>query len=91
MTDVTNTKKRVAKTEIGIVTSAKMNKTIVVEVVRFTKHPKYDKYLKRNTRFYAHDENKQAVVGDKVEIASTRPLSKLKRHRLLRVLKHEEV
>ncbi len=91
MTDVTKTNAKSAKTETGLVTSAKMDKTIVVEVLRLTKHPKYDKYLKRKTRYYAHDEKNEAVAGDQVEIATTRPLSKSKRYRLVRILRHEEV
>ena len=54
------------------------------------KHPKYGKYLRQKTRFYAHDDSNAAQVGDRVEIAETRPISKTKRWRLVRVLKHEE-
>jgi len=74
------------KTEIGVVTSDGMNKTIVVDVERLVEHPKYGKRLRRSTRLYAHDEAGEARVGDKVEIAETRPLSKLKRWRLVRVV-----
>ena len=79
------------KTEIGVVTSTKMDKTIVVEVSRLQKHAKYAKYLKRKTRYYAHDEQGAAGVGDQVEIRETRPMSKTKRFRLVRVLKQAEV
>lgn len=82
--------RRRRKVERGVVTSDKMDKTIVVEVVRLSKHPKYEKYVKRNKRFHVHDEKNSARPGDRVEIEQTRPLSKSKRWRLLRVLKHEE-
>lgn len=69
-----------------MVSSAKMNKTIVVEVQSLFKHSKYGKYVKRRTKYYAHDEKNEAGQGDKVEIMETRPLSKLKRWRLVQVL-----
>jgi ribosomal protein uS17 len=71
---------------VGLVLSAKMAKTIVVSIVRLEKHPKYGKYVRRHTKFYAHDEAREACEGDTVEIQETRPLSRLKRWRLLRVL-----
>ena len=77
--------------EIGVVLSAKMDKTIVVEVARLSKHPKYEKYVKKRVRFHAHDEENTAKTGDRVEIAETRPLSKSKRWRLLRIFEHQEV
>lgn len=70
----------------GIVVSARMQKTITVLVERNSKHPKYHKYLRRNTKYHAHDENNEAGVGDRVEIMECRPLSKLKRWRLVRVV-----
>ena len=73
---------------LGVVMSAKTPKTIVVEVVRTFKHGKYGKFMRRRKRYMAHDEEQIAKVGDVVEIASTRPLSKRKRWRFLRVLKH---
>jgi len=76
-----------AKTEIGIVTSTKTSKTISVSVDRLVKHPKYGKYLRRRTRLAAHDENETANVGDQVEIAFTRPISKRKRWRFVRVVR----
>ena len=72
------------KTEIGVVTSDKMNKTRRVEVERLVPHPKYGKFLKRRTVCHAHDEANQTHVGDLVEIMETRPLSKLKRWRIVR-------
>lgn len=70
----------------GLVTSDKMNKSITVQVDRLVKHPKYRKYVRRSSKLYAHDEENQAGLGDTVEIAETRPLSKLKRWRLVRVV-----
>jgi len=71
---------------IGLVVSDKMQKTITVQVTRLEKHKKYKKYLRRHTKFYAHDEKREAKVGDTVQIVETRPLSKLKRWRLVKVL-----
>ena len=70
----------------GIVTSAKMEKTIVVEVQRLVQHPKYRRVVRISKKFYAHDENRQAKTGDTVRIVASRPLSKLKRWRLKEVL-----
>ena len=75
------------KTEIGTVTSDKMNKTRRVEVDRLVPHPKYGKFLKRRTVCHAHDETNQTHVGDLVEIMETRPLSKLKRWRIVRIVR----
>ncbi len=71
----------------GTVVSDAMAKTIVVEVERRVAHPKYGKILRRETRLYAHDERGEAKRGDLVEVASTRPLSRLKRWRLLRIVR----
>jgi small subunit ribosomal protein S17 len=70
----------------GKVTSAKMEKTIVVEVQRLVKHPKYRRVVRISKKFYAHDEARQAKPGDTVRIVASRPLSKLKRWRLKEVL-----
>ena len=70
----------------GRVTSAKMEKTIVVEVLRLVQHPKYRRVVRISKKFYAHDEKREAKPGDTVRIVSTRPLSKLKRWRLKEVL-----
>jgi small subunit ribosomal protein S17 len=70
----------------GIVTSNKMQKTVVVQVDRKVRHPLYEKFVSRRTKLYAHDEQGEAKIGDVVEIAQTRPLSKLKRWRLVRVV-----
>ena len=70
----------------GKVTSAKMEKTIVVEVQRLVQHPKYRRVVHISKKFYAHDEKRQAKQGDTVCISSSRPLSRLKRWRLKEVL-----
>lgn len=70
------------RTLTGVVKGAKMAKTITVEVVRTVRHAKYNKFLKKRARYYAHDERSEAGVGDKVIIVECRPLSKLKRWRL---------
>ena len=70
----------------GIVVSDKMDKTIVVSVMSFSKHPKYKKITKRHAKFKAHDEKNAAKTGDKVMIVETRPISKDKRWRLLEIL-----
>ncbi len=66
----------------GVVTSTKMQKTIVVKVTRAVQHPLYQRVVRHAKKYYAHDETGQAHVGDTVRIVSTRPLSKLKRWRL---------
>ncbi len=82
------------KVEIGMVTKDKMDKTRRVEVQRLVPHPKYGKYVKRRTICYIHDEQNDSQNGDIVEIMETRPLSKLKRWRLVRIVRkapaHEE-
>ena len=70
----------------GKVTSAKMEKTIVVEVQRLVQHPKYRRVVRISKKFYAHDEKREAKTGDTVRIVSARPLSKLKRWRLKEIL-----
>src|SRR5881275_2829079 len=74
------------RVEVGIVTSDKMTKSRRVEIPRLVKHPRYGKYIKRRTICYVHDEKNESRVGDTVEIMETRPLSKTKNWRLLRVL-----
>ncbi len=71
---------------VGVVTSAKMQKTIVVRVNRAAKHRLYQRVIRRAKKFYAHDEHQQARAGDTVRIEATRPLSRLKRWRLVEVL-----
>lgn len=74
------------RTEIGIVVSDKMDKTIVVEVSTMVKHPVYLKHIKKSKKIKAHDKDNVANVGDKVLVMETRPLSKTKRYRLVEVL-----
>ncbi len=74
------------KTRVGIVSSDKMDKTIVVSILDSVKHPLYKKVIKRTVKFKAHDENNECKVGDKVEIMETRPLSKDKNWRLVRII-----
>ena len=74
------------KTRVGVVVSDKMDKTIVVAVKDSVQHPLYKKILKRTKKFKAHDENNEAGIGDTVQIMETRPLSKMKRWRLSKIL-----
>ena len=74
------------KTKIGVVTSNKMTKTITVSVERKVKHPIYGKFVKKTTKFHAHDDKNECSIGDIVRIMETRPLSKTKRWRLVEVL-----
>jgi small subunit ribosomal protein S17 len=71
---------------IGVVTSDKMDKTITVAVERKVKHPIYGKFVKKTTKFHAHDEKQECTIGDIVKIMETRPLSKTKRWRLVEVV-----
>ena len=74
------------KTTVGKVVSNKMDKTIVVSILDSVKHPLYKKVIKRTVKFKAHDELNECNIGDKVEIMETRPLSKDKRWRLVRII-----
>ena len=74
------------KTRVGLVTSDKMNKTIVVSIVDNVKHPLYGKIVKRTYKLKAHDENNECKVGDRVRVMETRPLSKDKRWRLVEII-----
>ena len=74
------------KERVGKVVSNKMQKTITVAVDRKVKHPIYGKFIKKTTRFHAHDEKNEASIGDVVRIMETRPLSKTKRWRLVEVV-----
>ncbi len=79
-------KRNLRKERIGVVTSDKMEKSIVVSVERKVKHPKYGKFVKKTTRFVAHDENNDCQVGDTVRIMETRPLSKSKNWRMVEIV-----
>ena len=74
------------KTRIGVVTSNKMTKTITVAVERKVKHPMYGKFLKKTTKFHAHDEKNECSIGDTVKIMESRPLTKTERWRLVEVV-----
>ncbi|OFZ65941.1 MAG: 30S ribosomal protein S17 [Bacteroidetes bacterium RIFCSPHIGHO2_02_FULL_44_7] len=79
-------KRNLRKERVGIVTSSKMDKSIVVSVERKVKHPKYGKFVKNTTRFVAHDEKNECGEGDTVRIMETRPLSKSKNWRLVEIV-----
>ncbi len=85
-TETAEAKRGQRKTRIGKVVSSKMDKTIVIAVVRMVKHPLYKKYIKRTTRLYAHDETNDVREGDTVRVVETRPLSKLKCWRVQEVI-----
>lgn len=74
------------KTRIGVVRSNRMDKTITVAVERKVKHPIYGKFVKKTTKFHAHDEKNECSIGDIVRIMESRPLSKTKRWRLVEVV-----
>ncbi|HMH34509.1 MAG TPA: 30S ribosomal protein S17 [Puia sp.] len=74
------------KTRTGVVSSNKMDKTITVAVERKVKHPIYGKFVKKTTRFHAHDEKNECTIGDVVKIMESRPLSKTKRWRLVEIV-----
>lgn len=78
--------RQLRRTIIGVVTSNKMDKSITVAVERKVMHPKYGKFLKKTKKYHAHDEANEAKTGDLVKIMETRPLSKLKRWRLVDIV-----
>ena len=80
------TERNARKERDGLVVSSKMNKTIVVALVERVRHPKYDKFITRTKKLYAHDEANEAKVGDRVRVVETRPLSKTKRWRVIEIL-----
>ena len=80
------TERNLRKTRVGLVTSDKMDKTIVVSVVEHVKHPLYGKIMKRTYKLKAHDEENVCGIGDKVMVMETRPLSKDKRWRLVEII-----
>lgn len=79
-------KRTLRKTRIGTVISTKMDKTITVSIERRVPHPIYKKYAKKTTKLIAHDEKNECGLGDTVKIMETRPLSKLKRWRLIEIV-----
>ena len=84
--NVTDEARAARKVREGVVVSTKMDKTAVVAVVERVRHPKYAKYMLRTKKLYAHDEANDAQVGDRVRVMETRPLSKLKRWRVVTVV-----
>ncbi len=88
MSDTAEKKTGLRKTRVGTVVSTGMEKTIVVEYVNRVPHPAFKKIIKRSKKFYAHDENQEAALGDKVRIVETRPISKKKCWKLDKVLSH---
>ncbi len=83
---ITTLERNLRKTKLGVVTSNKMDKSIVVKVERKVKHPLYGKFVKKSTKFHAHDEKNECSIGDTVKIMESRPLSKTKRWRLVEVV-----
>ena len=88
MAETTETPARPNRRKVreGLVVSNAMQKTAIVAVIERVRHPRYDKTVQRTTRLYAHDETNDVKVGDRVRVAETRPLSKLKRWRVVEVL-----
>ncbi|TAM93202.1 MAG: 30S ribosomal protein S17 [Chitinophagaceae bacterium] len=80
------TERNLRKTRIGVVSSNKMDKTVLVTVQRRLRHPLYGKFVKKSTKYMTHDEKNECTVGDRVRIMETRPLSKNKRWRLVEVI-----
>ena len=85
-TETTTSERNARKVREGLVTSNAMDKTAIVTVTERVRHKKYSKTLQRNTKLYVHDETNDLNVGDKVRVAETRPLSKLKCWRIVEVL-----
>ena len=88
MSEQTDKKPGLRKTRVGNVISTKMDKTIVVEYVARVPHPRFKKIVKKTKKFYAHDEEGKAAVGDKVRIVETKPISKSKCWALQEILSH---
>jgi len=86
MAETTEKKKGIERTKVGVVVSNKMQKTVVVAVERISQHGMYQKYIKRTSKFLAHNERPDLNVGDRVVIEETRPLSKRKRWKVSEVV-----
>ncbi|MBI3986348.1 MAG: 30S ribosomal protein S17 [Lentisphaerae bacterium] len=89
MPETTQQQRNVRKTRMGTVIGDAMDKTIIVQVERRVRHPMYGKEMRLTNKFYAHDEKNEAKVGDRVEIMESRPISRLKRWRLVEIVKKE--
>jgi small subunit ribosomal protein S17 len=83
-------KRKPRKTMIGRVIGDTMNKTITLSIERTLRHPRYKKIVKKTSKLYAHDEENTCRVGDKVRVMSTRPLSKLKRWRVIEIIERAQ-
>lgn len=86
MAEVTNTERNARKIREGLVVSNKMNQTAVIAVVERVRHAKYDKFVLRTKKLYAHDETNDVNVGDRVRVMEVRPMSKLKRWRIVEIV-----
>jgi len=86
MAENTETERNARKTREGVVVSNRMNQTAVVAIVERVRHPKYAKFLNRTKKLYAHDEKNDVNIGDRVRVVETRPMSKLKRWRVVEIL-----
>ena len=86
MAEATNTERNARKIREGLVVSNKMNQTAVIAVVERVRHAKYDKFVLRTKKLYAHDEANDVNVGDRVRVMEVRPMSKLKRWRIVEIL-----
>ena len=86
MAEATNTERNARKIREGLVVSNKMNQTAVIVVVERVRHAKYDKFVLRTKKLYAHDEANDVNVGDRVRVMEVRPMSKLKRWRIIEIL-----
>jgi small subunit ribosomal protein S17 len=85
-TTETTVKRNLRKERVGVIVSDKMDKSIIVAVERKVKHPMYGKFVKKTSKFVAHDEKNECKMGDTVKIEETRPLSKTKNWRLVEIL-----
>lgn len=81
-----NTARNSRKVRVGVVVADSRDKTVTVEVPTATKHPRYDKIVRRSTKFHVHDETNEANIGDTVRIMETKPISKQKRWRLVEIV-----
>ncbi len=90
MTDTAQQKRGRARTLVGTVVSDKADKTVTVAVTRLVKHPRYGKYIRRTTKFHAHDPNGSVQLGDTVQIAQCRPVSKTKSWRVSKLINRPE-
>ena len=86
MTEAKNTERNARKIREGMVVSNKMNQTAVIAVVERVRHAKYDKFVLRTKKLYAHDEANDVNIGDRVRVMEIRPMSKLKRWRIVEIL-----